>query len=489
MLKKFTINQLLFISHLILVMILVAGMSVARYQSEWDTRVAHEVALAEKSLTPLMTDISAAVAGRNYAALLMPSFLETLKNNRQLLFLDIQGASDYSSHAVAVRYLQSQGVIWRTDVTAEEIQKFSDHQAQLTASLETEVSDPVKRKKLMFLLNKTKGELHALETGKKLTQSVALPWSLPDAVQKYNLLSRDRVMIVQLPLLNKNGGVLKAVFDAAPLYSLKGQIYRTIFVEGSIALLASLLVIVAVTHWLVSPLRRLASRINQDIEGLDISDLEELKRQDEIGVLARGLHSLTEKTQSQLKLLRHLSDTDALTGLAGRHNYDRRAGAFYHTARIMCANFGLIACDIDHFKQYNDTFGHVRGDEVIKKIADVLRNTTRKNDLCFRIGGEEFVALVHVDDMESLQRITERMRTGVEGMGIPHVTQHGVVTLSIGAVLIEPSTSHWRYSDLFNLADEQLYLAKDKGRNRVELARVEASRKAPEREGDTSATG
>lgn len=147
-------------------------------------------------------------------------------------------------------------------------------------------------------------------------------------------------MIVQLPLLNKNGGVLRAVFDAAPLYSLKGQIYRTIFVEASIALLASLLVIVAVTHWLVSPLRRLASRINQDIEGLDISDLEELKRQDEIGVLARGLHSLTEKTQSQLKLLRHLSDTDALTGLAGRHNYDRRAGAFYHTARIMCANFG-----------------------------------------------------------------------------------------------------------------------------------------------------
>lgn len=95
---------------------------------------------------------------------------------------------------------------------------------------------------------------------------------------------------------------------------------------------------------------------------------------------------------------------------------------------------------------------------------------------------------MHVDDMESLQRITERMRTGVEGMGIPHVTQHGVVTLSIGAVLIEPSTSHWRYSDLFNLADKQLYLAKDKGRNRVELARIEASRKAPKREGDTSAT-
>ncbi len=166
MLKKFTINQLLFISHLILVLILVAGMSVARYQSEWDTRVAHEVALAEKSLTPLMTDISAAVAGRNYAALLMPSFLETLKSNRQLLFLDIQGASDYSNHAVGIRYLQTQETIWRTDVTTAEIRKFTDQQAQLTASLEAEESDPIKRKKLLFLLNKTKGELQALETGK-----------------------------------------------------------------------------------------------------------------------------------------------------------------------------------------------------------------------------------------------------------------------------------------------------------------------------------
>lgn len=482
MLKRLCINQLLFISHLALVVILIAGFSYARYQSEWKSRIHHEVELAQASLSPFMREISAAVAGRNYATLLMPSLLETLKNRETLLYLDIQGRSDYTAYPVGVRYLRAQNVIWRTDVTTEEIDSLIQRQRQLQASLSQAGDDPIKQKKLHFLLNKAKGELDALNNGVSLTESVSLPWQLPLGGEKYHLLADDCVLVVQLPMQNKNGGIVTAVFDADALFALKGEIYVTILVEASVALLASLLLILAVTRWLVTPLSTLAKRVDGDIDNLDFSDLDELSRHDEIGVLARGLHTLTQKTQSQLKLLRHLSDTDALTGLSGRQNYTRRAEAFMHSARIAGDNFGLIVCDIDQFKRYNDSYGHALGDEVIKRIATVLRQTTRKDDLCFRIGGEEFVALVHLDSGEDLRQMTERLRADVAALGIAHVTEQGVVTISIGAVLIEPGSSQTRYVDLFDLADKQLYQAKNRGRNQVAIATVSPLAAVIERE-------
>ncbi|KXF82407.1 GGDEF domain-containing protein [Enterovibrio coralii] len=168
-----------------------------------------------------------------------------------------------------------------------------------------------------------------------------------------------------------------------------------------------------------------------------------------------------------MKLLKHLSDTDALTGLSGRHNYNERAQSLYHATRLQGANFGVIVCDIDNFKLYNDTFGHGKGDVVIKKTADVLLSSTRNNDLCFRIGGEEFVVLMKVYDAENLFYAAERMRQGVEALAIPHVTERGIVTLSVGAVMLPPQARDWSYTDAFDYADKQLYAAKHGGRNQT----------------------
>ncbi len=456
-----------------LVLVLIAGMSASRYQSEWDSRVNYATERAERALTRLVRDFSSAVAGRNYANLMMPSQKEALVSIGELLFLDIEGTSDYSQKHVGVRYSREHMTVWRTDVTQDEIADVNARKTKLMASLDDpENQSEVRSRKLNFVLNKTNDDLKALQKSLRLSSVIPrwTPSRSPDIA--FQLKPDEEILIVQLPLINKNGGNIWAVFDASNLFILKQQILVTLAIEAAVALFVSLLLIVGVTHWLVAPLSRLAKRIDHDIEYLDISDLEELRRHDEIGVLARGLHKLTLKTQSQMKILRHQSDTDALTGLAGRHSYVKRAESFLHTTRAENKLFGIVVCDIDHFKAFNDTFGHARGDEVIKSTATAILNALRNDDLCFRIGGEEFVALLQIENADSLEAVAERIRSSVEELAIPHATDEAVVTLSIGAILIPPSASAWSFSDAFDEADSLLYRAKRNGRNQIAIGAV-----------------
>ncbi|WP_161569530.1 sensor domain-containing diguanylate cyclase [Veronia nyctiphanis] len=474
--RNLTVNQLLFLTHLLLVLILIAGFSVTRYQSEWSTRLNNEVVLAEQIIAPLVLESSTAVAGRNYAALTLPSQKQTLLNIEPLLLLDVTGVSDYSSQSVSVRYQRDIADIWRMDVSTDEINQTRKQRNDLGSALTTTTQQSdAQRKKITYLVKKLDGELKTIERAKLMSKTVALPWLLPAGDYSYKFLPDEKVLVVQTPLVNKNGGTLKAVFDASTLYHLKTQIVKTLFLEAAIALLASVLLIIVVSNSIVSPLKRLANKISQDIEKLDISDMKELKRQDEIGILARALQSLTEKTQSQMKLLRHLSDTDALTGMSGRHKYEDKAEVLFRTSQSKQQNFGIIICDIDSFKLYNDTFGHSKGDEVIKKIAGVLLAVTRNNDLCFRIGGEEFIILFTDKDANNVHSIAERMRKEVQRLAIPHHTESGIVTLSLGAVLATQASGHWSYQNIFDHADEQLYKAKGKGRNCTVFSEIDAS--------------
>ncbi|MEZ8140876.1 GGDEF domain-containing protein [Enterovibrio sp. FF113] len=484
MLKRFTINQLLFVSHLMLVLVLIAGMSASRYQSEWESRVNYANERAERTLTPLVRDFSAAVAGRNYANLMMPSQNEALFNIGELLFLDIQGKSDYSENSVSVRYSREHMTVWRTDVTQDEINDVSARKNTLMAALDNpENQHKVRNRKLNFVLNKTVDDLNALQKSTRLSSSFTPRWPPSSHSEKaFQLHQEDEVLIVQLPLINKNGGHVWAVFDAANLFTLKQQIFITLAIEAFVALCVSLLLIIGVTHWLVAPLSRLAKRIDHDIEHLDISDLEELRRNDEIGVLARGLHTLTLKAQTQMKILRHQSDTDALTGLAGRHSYTEHADAFFQATRAENKLFGIVVCDIDHFKAFNDTFGHGRGDVVIKSTANAILSALRKDDLCFRIGGEEFVALLQIENASALETVAERMRCSVEDLAIPHAAESAVVTLSIGALLITPSASAMSFSDAFDEADSLLYRAKRSGRNQIAIGTLQDQKPPPRKE-------
>ena len=136
------------------------------------------------------------------------------------------------------------------------------------------------------------------------------------------------------------------------------------------------------------------------------------------------------------------------------------------------ASFGLVAIDLDRFKLINDRFGHLAGDEVLRRVVAAARASMRPTDTIYRFGGEEFLVLLETSTRAGLSAATERLRAGVEAVGYEHPDNvpFGVVTISQGAVLLTPADLEQPDDEWFARADAALYRAKEGGRNRVELA-------------------
>jgi diguanylate cyclase (GGDEF)-like protein len=165
--------------------------------------------------------------------------------------------------------------------------------------------------------------------------------------------------------------------------------------------------------------------------------------------------------------LEKLSVTDGLTGLYNHRYFQERLGEEIIRGGQYHYPVSLIIFDIDHFKRYNDTYGHPMGDEALKKIADILRSTTRKTDIPARYGGEEIAVILPKTDKEKAITVAERMRKAVSKCDF--VQDDGTptrkITLSAG-VASYPQDADIK-KELVGLADKALYAAKDKGRNRV----------------------
>jgi diguanylate cyclase (GGDEF)-like protein/PAS domain S-box-containing protein len=178
----------------------------------------------------------------------------------------------------------------------------------------------------------------------------------------------------------------------------------------------------------------------------------------------------TELQQANEKLLEQ-ARTDALTGISNRRHFDealdleiRRAG------RAVDAPLSLILCDIDHFKLYNDVYGHVAGDECLQKVAAVIRSVFKRGgDLVARYGGEEFAVIMPAANAENAGIVAERMRLAIWERSIPHTGSRVAdrVTLSIGVATLR-SGEVMEAKQFAMRADEALYMAKANGRNRVE---------------------
>lgn len=167
--------------------------------------------------------------------------------------------------------------------------------------------------------------------------------------------------------------------------------------------------------------------------------------------------------------LERLSFQDGLTSIPNRRYFDRFLRTEWVRAMHLKKQIALIMMDIDFFKLFNDSYGHLAGDECLKKVANVLNeHLNHPSDLVARYGGEEFVALLRDTDKFTAFDISETMRTGVAGLNITHGFSHcsGVVTISGGfAVMIPPENSSPEL--LIKAADSALYMAKHQGRNRI----------------------
>jgi diguanylate cyclase (GGDEF)-like protein len=155
--------------------------------------------------------------------------------------------------------------------------------------------------------------------------------------------------------------------------------------------------------------------------------------------------------------------TDDLTALPNFRAFRERIDIEIARAVRYSQRFGMLVLDLDRFKQYNDRFGHLAGNEALQRVAQVIRETVRAVDFPARYGGEEFAVIVPLADAGALARLAERIRANIESLPAP--ADGAQVTISIGAA-IHPADGASAEA-LFHTADERLYEAKRLGRNRV----------------------
>jgi len=185
-------------------------------------------------------------------------------------------------------------------------------------------------------------------------------------------------------------------------------------------------------------------------------------------------HDLSESND----LLRDLSNRDALTGLANRRLLDETLRQCWQRCAEASQPLSVLMVDVDHFKAYNDRYGHLAGDACLQAIAAILRMNLREPaDMLARYGGEEFVAVLPGQDISAALAIGERARAAVETAAMPHAAapaqrgnKAGIVTISLGVASAPPYQAGGPAA-LLAAADSALYAAKQRGRNRASAGR------------------
>jgi diguanylate cyclase (GGDEF)-like protein len=184
-------------------------------------------------------------------------------------------------------------------------------------------------------------------------------------------------------------------------------------------------------------------------------------------VLLRRANEQLEGLAEDKRSLIEATQCDALTGLHNRRGFDERLSAALAEARKKSGPVALIALDLDHFKAYNDHFGHIAGDEALKAVGRALSGVvTRQRDAACRIGGEEFAVILPFTDEDGAMTIAERIRSSVMYLHIQHAPGYNTLSVSVGVAAarggqIEPRA-------LYERADKALYRAKRTGRNRIQ---------------------
>ena len=235
-----------------------------------------------------------------------------------------------------------------------------------------------------------------------------------------------------------------------------GSITARFFVasNGAVALAVILVVLAAVTHYDASTTAYFVMLMNgQAVEGWLL-----------FGALAYRLQQVIVRNAEEHRL----ATTDALTGIANRRTFDEGLAREWDRCARSRSQLAVLMIDVDHFKKFNDTYGHIEGDLCLKRVAHALREqAVRPSDICARYGGEEFAIVLPETDARGAGVLGEQIAQAVRALAIPHVaSESGIVTASIGGSAMIPY-SGGSGKELVRDADAALYQAKESGRNRV----------------------
>lgn len=183
---------------------------------------------------------------------------------------------------------------------------------------------------------------------------------------------------------------------------------------------------------------------------------------DELTDMTRELNKKNRQLAAANETITRLMMTDPLTGLANRRHLAEMLDRELSLARRSTRPLAALMTDIDHFKSINDTYGHGMGDQVLKQVAQILRDACRKEDIVARYGGEEFIVILPDSGAGAAADCAERMRSAIAGATFSGIDRS--ITASFGVTVFTPADTE---DDFLKRADAALYEAKAAGRNRV----------------------
>jgi diguanylate cyclase (GGDEF)-like protein len=187
------------------------------------------------------------------------------------------------------------------------------------------------------------------------------------------------------------------------------------------------------------------------------------------GLSALRVERLVRASFIETQLLNDIAERDGLSGLYNRRMFDTLANRLWLHAQRNSESLQVILVDIDHFKPFNDLYGHQAGDSCIRQVATIMARAARRPlDFCARYGGEEFVLVLYAPSGADPAAVPEQIRRETMALGIPHASSAaaGMITVSIGSATAAPDSKR-SLAGLIQAADEALYRAKQLGRNRV----------------------
>jgi two-component system chemotaxis family response regulator WspR len=193
--------------------------------------------------------------------------------------------------------------------------------------------------------------------------------------------------------------------------------------------------------------------------------VNQLQRDDAYRALRESQQQLVETNRE----LERLTNIDGLTGLSNRRYFNEYMEAEWKRAVRSKSPLSILMIDVDHFKQYNDTYGHIAGDDVLRKVAQCIKlGCRRSTDLAARYGGEEFAVVLPETPFTETQRLAEKLCHAIEALGLVHSGSSAAkyVTISVGGATTIPQRAE-SFFPLVDAADKSLYEAKRGGRNRA----------------------
>lgn len=279
------------------------------------------------------------------------------------------------------------------------------------------------------------------------------------------------IMPVTHTVYNDFGDPVVSLIAYNDISNLNSEMRETVF--SSVAVFICLVAVVLVValwlfrKFLFMPLEALQNDILRIKDG-DITHNLSAEGFSEISLLAQAFNEMKEEVDVRTRDLERLTSQDPLTGIANRRYFDESLRRYYHDAYRNKESISVLLIDIDYFKRFNDSNGHLAGDACLQAVAGVIsKAVARPADVVARYGGEEFAVILPDTPESGMRVIADHIQQSMHAASIPHDDSpiSDIVSLSIGGCSIVPSDND-RMTSLVNEADRALYKAKETGRDK-----------------------